>query len=63
MRFHEICARVRFYTMLINCIKGWNDVKAEASRRYSDLLKRLTPEMRRKVFEWNERHFRIENYE
>jgi len=61
MRFTEICTRVRFYTMIINSIQGWNDIKDEASRRYSDLLKRLTPEMRCKIFEWNESRFKDRN--
>jgi len=58
VRFREACARVRFFTMIINCINGWNDVKAEASRRYAELMDRLTPELRRKVAEWNTIRFK-----
>jgi len=38
--------------MIINCIDGWNHVKADASRHYAELMDRLTPELRRKVAEW-----------
>jgi len=58
VRFREACARVRFFTMIINCIDGWNDIKAEAFRRYAKLMDRLTPELRRKVAEWNVKRVR-----
>ena len=58
VEFREACARVRFFTMLINCIDGWNNVKAEASRRYAKLMDRLTPELRRKIVEWNSMRFK-----
>jgi len=60
MEFREVCARVRFFTIIINCIDGWNDVKAEASRRYAELMDRLTPELRRKVYEWNSKRLNNE---
>ena len=60
MQFNEACARVRFFTMIINCVKDWNNVKAEASRRYAKLMDRLTPELRRNVYEWNSKRLNNE---
>jgi hypothetical protein len=59
MDFHQVCARVRFYTMIINSIRGWNEVKAKAMRLYREFVNSLDPELRRMVFEWNEARSRF----